>query len=742
MFYLQNLPDMTPPRALLTLVLVLLAQTAVSLSQTIDLNKKDSIAINPENGTFDLSCRNFNKNNFDELRFFAEDGTSTEIGGDEIAVLSNGHTDFSIEIKDNRITALNKFIRNPIVSIRALAKDSNPRGGPPPPEEKIKLRGFPLNDAIVISKVGIDEYKEELENKYGKGVLSNGWLASVKITKSADSKSSQPSATSSSSIEAKALDALARLIATRFKQELTIAYLNKFKKFIDDKNKDYSVDALLPLTYEILNQIDKDGVVFNSYLPTLRDAFHQDFQALPENSITFLTSLQKKGRLAGVNDNLYVGSLASLHIFKEFYRKKKPVEVLDAFDKPDYFINSPDNDVRRALFSLSILSRSLQTDETEWVGKTDALAAIKDENVFKLFMGLMMEKEKKELVNIKYNGKDLYSTLGSLTGSAAKIAETQKQIGVLINNFSELINEIKSLEKEAGKAKMESFSTVYSIVNHTINTTAVTLDILKIWGVASTSSDKFRNDILPITKASANLVKAVYDKEYGIALSHGLFIYGKLDASTCTDTDANSACNTRKKIFEYGMFMYNVVTAENSAELEKVLDAVILPAGSYAVKRNSNFNVSVNAYGGAFLGWETISIAENEKPVRKQRGTIAPSAPIGIYFGWGGKVKKQLTGHSFGVFVPVIDLGAPFAFRIKDSETESLPDFNLKNVIAPGIFFSWGIKNAPLSVAFGVQKSPELRGFKDEKADLGYLNAWRFGFKLAVDIPLFNIIAR
>ncbi|RFS16848.1 hypothetical protein [Emticicia sp. C21] len=734
---------MNASRIFLTLVLVLFTQMAFSLPQILDLNKNDSIAINPANGTFNLTCRNFNKNNFDELRFFTEDGISTKISAQDVGTLSNGNTDFTIEIRDNRIIVLNKFIRNPIASVRVLTKDLNPVVVvPPAPAAKINLSGFPLNDAIIISKVGLAEYREELISNYGNDVLGNSWLASVNIKKAADSKSTQPGATSSSAIDAKALDALARLIATRFKQELTIAYLNKFKKFIEDKTAHYSVDALLPLTYEMLLQIDKDGVAFNSYLPTLRDAFHQDFQALPENSITFLTSLQQKGRLAGVNDNLYVGSLASLHIFKEFYRKKKPVQVLGAFDKPDYLIKSPDNDVRRALFSLSILSRSLQTNETEWVGKTDALAAIKDENVFKLFMGLMMEKEKQELVNIQYTGINLYTRLENLAGSADKIAETQKQIGVLINNFSELITEIKSLKSETDKAKMESFSTVYSIVNHTINSTAVALDILNIWGVASAGSNNFRKDILPIAKASANLVKAVYDKEYGTALSHGLFIYGKLDASTCAEADENSACKTRKKILDYGMFMYNVVTAENSADLEKVLDAVILPVGSYAVKRNSNFNVSLNAYGGAFLGWETISISENNKPIRKQRGTIAPSAPIGIYFGWGGKVKQQLTGHSFGIFVPVIDLGSPFAFRLKDSETETLPEFNLNNVIAPGIFFSWGIKKSPLSVAFGAQKSPELRGFKDEKADLGYLNAWRFGFKIAVDIPLFNIITR
>lgn len=740
MFHPQTpINSMKPINFIFSVAIWLTLNSAFGQQIKLDLSNNKSLKIDYPAGTFTIECQNYKSNNFEELFFYDADSIGTKLNKDDIDKLSGGNSDFSIEIVKNKLPKLdNKLIKNPIVLIKLKVKSENsakiPVVTPPVPTVEFKLTGYPISDAMGYSSTITNE---ELKEKYGDGILNNSWIKLVLSKKATlNGENPKPNASSSSGFEAKALDALAKIIAERFKQELTIAYLNKFKAFIESKNENYLVDVLFPETNSILLQVDTKGFAYNSYLPTLRDAFHQDFQALPENSITFYATLKKEGKIPNINNNLYVSSLASLHTFKEFYRGKKTTEVFGSFDNPDYLVNSPDAEAKKALFALSVLSRSLQLDEDKWIEKEDAKKIFENEEKFYLFMGLMLEKEKKSFNRIEDN---LYTKMNtwavSIAQNQSKIDNTKEQIKLLINNFSSIASLVTALSETIKKDKTEGFNSIYEVVDKTISCTSNTWDLLRSWDIISTAND-FKTKTLPIARASANLVKSVYDKHYGLALSNSLFIWSKFDENN------NEASEFRKKLIEYGVFMYNVVNAENSEELANVLDAVILPPGSYAAKRNSIFNVSLNSFGGVFGGGERISVTENTKTIRQDKGSFAPSAPVGIYFGWGNICQKNNYGHSFGFMVPFIDLGAPFAFRLNDTKTEALPDFNLKNVIAPGIYGMWGIRKSPLSIGFGIQKSPELRGFKDEKADLGYLNAWRVGFKVAVDIPLFNIMTR
>ncbi|MGZ8524379.1 MAG: hypothetical protein ACXWV1_08110, partial [Chitinophagaceae bacterium] len=71
--------------------------------------------------------------------------------------------------------------------------------------------------------------------------------------------------------------------------------------------------------------------------------------------------------------------------------------------------------------------------------------------------------------------------------------------------------------------------------------------------------------------------------------------------------------NFSRQFLKYGSFAANVVQAKNSDEVKTAIKAVALPAGSASIKKNSVFNVSVNAYLGGFYGNEYLRESPGKK---------------------------------------------------------------------------------------------------------------------------------
>ena len=62
-----------------------------------------------------------------------------------------------------------------------------------------------------------------------------------------------------------------------------------------------------------------------------------------------------------------------------------------------------------------------------------------------------------------------------------------------------------------------------------------------------------------------------------------------------------AADDTLKKLYKYGTFMAAVVQAKSSDDIENVIESFALPTGSARIKRESQFNVSLNAYAGLYM---------------------------------------------------------------------------------------------------------------------------------------------
>jgi hypothetical protein len=202
--------------------------------------------------------------------------------------------------------------------------------------------------------------------------------------------------------------------------------------------------------------------------------------------------------------------------------------------------------------------------------------------------------------------------------------------------------------------------------------------------------------------------------------------------------------------YKYGTFMSTIVHAESSDEVEQAIEAFALPPGSSRIKRESSFNVSVNAYAGLYGGGERIRGFDKGF----EFNSFGVTAPIGVAiskgnskFFWLGKGRHT----SYSVFVSLIDLGAVAAYRFAaDSDADTLaqqvPTIEFKDIFSPGLFFSLGIPKTPLSVNLGAQLGPNLRKIEDDDGNLvnKYEEATyvRLSFSVLVDIPIVNLYTR
>jgi hypothetical protein len=209
-----------------------------------------------------------------------------------------------------------------------------------------------------------------------------------------------------------------------------------------------------------------------------------------------------------------------------------------------------------------------------------------------------------------------------------------------------------------------------------------------------------------------------------------------------------------QEVFRYSAFLAAVATSRSPEDIKQAIRAIALPPGSYSIKRRSFSNISLNTYPGLTGGMELIrnDIGQKWAP------NFGFTAPVGLAFSWGyrGKIDNKkyletpkyrrrvdrsldmrddryLTGHSGSLFFSLIDLGAVVLFRLEDGDNSLPEDVGFQQIFSPGVIYSHGFPNLPISVLAGMQISPQLRKFGDAPAD-----AIRLNFGVTVDLPMAN----
>jgi hypothetical protein len=568
------------------------------------------------------------------------------------------------------------------------------------------------------------------------------------------------------------VDALGAFIAKRFKEELTIAYLEKFKVILQ-KNKGKGWTLLIPTTVTFLENMDPFN--FKVFMATLKESFQSDFNHLDENLKSLLFKHIKEFEdklierpLLGVNAKLKLigpGKASLKAKLEEKFKKtnEKLVGEIQRLQKKD--LKKKESQLKQKkqefnqnkLLQLYIKNRDIINAGALVLDMVDELKKAKHP------IDVIEAISRSEYIeNIDLN----FSNPLRILSIASRNLKNKKgdgwlspdEFNVLTENISYdnlrlflglvFIKEYSNLEKIkfGGKGLHEvisksgidmyldktiRFISKMSIIIDNINSQLKELKKIKTEKERFNMYYAYIMNTLELTEHGLEIKEFIKDKglKKGIGEAEK-YIEKARKLLEITKNIHNKSYGTallnavamlkellppgiiKDEVLKYGTFMVSIVNAKDSKEMGKVLEAAALPVGSYRIKRTSRSTISLNAYPGVFGGVDILTTKENIDG-GKEGLNLAFTAPVGLDYSWGGKKKttkngKTIFGPSNSLFISVIDIGAIVSFRITGADT-GLPEFKWQNILAPGVYYFHGLKNSPISIGFGVQYGPQLR---------------------------------
>lgn len=666
----------------------------------------------------------------------------------------------------------------------------------------------------------------------------------------------------------KIADAFAKFIVKRTKQELNIAFFDKFKTYI---SKYPDLQTVFPQTYKALTIIGDEIYNYGAYIQTLRENFENDLSTLDKNLPSIIDNhpdfFKKHPQLAAtLNSGCYIADALD--------DKVHPGDILRDLPTDDKYWNN--NRMKNwkgtiqtlQLFSASLRDTAANTDSVYWVSIKQVKELTANQTAFKIYLGLIYQEAKNKYDSIHYSirgqDKTLIEFLKQLADSNFDNDYTSYKD--FVTHFSEKADKLNKMIKNYRKPANDSlaFEQYYNYFNSSIDLIQQCTDISKlpyVKDVLPNLADTLK-DYFDVAHSTANLVLDIRRKNYASAAVNAVHVYdvvkakytskesvaltkkeikkidrqlsrqlkdtiqkagsdrsiavtandiymmrqAKMDSAINKNTNKtikirdakaiaqelilkagendttifiNSASisvasnslqgkmadDTLRKFYKYATFMATIVQAKSSDDIEEAIEAFALPQGSSRIKRESPFNVSLNAYAGLYTGNEIINGLDKNKSIF-HFNSFGVTAPIGLtisrghsffFFGTGQRGwQTGKKGWSTSLFVSLVDIGALAAFRFNNDTTKinnsdsvatsQAPSIKLKNIVSPGAFLSIGIPKSPLSVNFGVQLGPNLRNVTstNNTTSLDFSNTayWRYSISLCVDIPVLNFYTK
>ena len=560
-------------------------------------------------------------------------------------------------------------------------------------------------------------------------------------------------------------DGFAKFIVKRTKQELTLAFFDKFRENLENYP---DIKTLFPQTEKLLVAIDDQIYDYNNYLNNLREAFREDLKTLDENLPGIIDNHEAFFKRKN-NFELSLALRTGCYLSTSTRQAVHPGDLLNDFPT-SWFSNMPKEDslkltdLKGALQTLQLFSESLKEGDTSkhtyWVNTKKVRQVINNKNTFKIYLGLLLQKCHNDYDNVKFgNAKSLYELLNqkNIVDDFEKNHPIYKQyFTTLSNQMNELEKMISNTEKPSSdSAKIELYETYMKRSIQFIQqcTKINTLPHMKEIPVFQ-KLDKTFDTYFDIAIETSNLALAINRKNYSEAINQVVMIYDQIikkptlveknnepfmKEMSSQNNDTTNAISSLAYIAKYGAMMANLVNAKTSDEVEAVIESAALPIGSARIKRLSYFNVALNAYVGPYFGTEKIQNLDN----KFEANNFGLTAPIGISFGRGNIGRKNK--GSISVLISILDLGTLTAFRFQNDTVSQIPTIQLKNIMSPGAFLSIGIPKCPLSINFGAQVGPNLRKINAPTSTTGvsydYNNSvyWRLSASICVDLPLLNL---
>ncbi len=549
-------------------------------------------------------------------------------------------------------------------------------------------------------------------------------------------------------------DGFAKFIVDRTKKELQAAF---FDQFIEELKNDKYEDlwTLFPNTLRVIKQLPEKVYSYEPYLQSLRDAFGKDLDGIIPN----IETVVKNGHFASFFEShkeLKSVSLIGLYYANSLKKGTHIGKVLEDFNptNSDYSFGNAEADSIRinAMQFIREVSASLRTinssaNEKEYYVPYDSIERllINDPITLNIYFGLLYQKVNK--LNI--------SPTNSLTygGLMAQIKSNGDELKSFIDNIATNVDliqtSIKDFEAKAKKDRtIDDYIAIFNSSTRLIESFKNDKILDKLYTIIPAEQSKIETfwtyfqTTKEVTESSLSLYSNVKQKQYCLALNDAKNLYNiRYNPDKLADGENKKDVKfVLSFLLNKGAMICGVAQAKTSQEVYEAIEKVAMPVGSSRVKRMAKYNIAVNAYSGLFLGNEYTTLDfNNNKPRINSYGV---TAPIGLSFSRGNiGCRDNHKNKSVSLFISIVDLGAITTFRFQNDTAQTLKKIELKDIISPGIFFSYGLGKCPISLNFGYQVTPLLKEVSENnntfKPSYG-----RLSLSILVDIPLFNLFTK
>ena len=504
------------------------------------------------------------------------------------------------------------------------------------------------------------------------------------------------------------IDGASRFLVKRTKEEMEVAFFEKFRAEIE---KDKVLQSLIPQTYLLLRYQDY------AYIPSMGETWTTAITTDLNNIPFGLSDAIVKNRPEMLEKDEVLVFLTSMIAAKQVKDGAKPYEIIYTMDKR--FGQKTDKNISKFIHFTNILSLNLLRED--YKGVPNAWVTLDDYKLLntkgqKYFWAFLFGENKPFFKVLDWKNEQLETAFSSLQTAEEFLINAQKTGDLLTTNEYSGSN-----LKKAAEATESLVATIGSVVK---------MDFIMRGKNDDYYDGLFVQKYLPITQNATAILRNADQKNYGAVLLSSLRVMNEI----FSEKEKNEDESIKKTIF-YLSFLTDVITAKEAVDVQQVIERYALPAQSYRTKRTTLHSISINAYPGVYFGSEKLSTA-NQKGLA---GGI--TAPIGLSADWGRLGKKE--NQSFALFFPVIDIGAAFSYRWgKDADAKGFPSkITWQQVFSPGLYAYWGLPRAPIAIGAGFQWSPELRKITENGAVFND-SALRIGVNMAVDIPVFSLWKR
>ena len=534
-------------------------------------------------------------------------------------------------------------------------------------------------------------------------------------------------ARSGPSFPSTAIDAIAQFLVDRTKEELVLTF---FERFLEKLENSSELSSLFPNTCYVLKTHD----LFR--LPSMGKLWVESFQADLQDMLTNVELLLLTDPdYAELADNPKIRAFRVTYDLLQLYEQElPPLEIIDNIYAKFTTVDDP----------ISSNLKTLRTFSQELKSEDPAVALISAQELLRL-----SNLETKYFAAFFYFANKTFLEQQNQNLSFPIKEFMENSGGAIIRTLANLSNLLLELENKNKLYRSKLLSDSYDKkTDNTYFQISQTIFQLLEFGFKMqflTQVDAYyRSEVyqeyFSVIRNTIQAAEDIQQEEFGVFVIHlsqllDPIIQEKVKFKGIQDTQ--KATKIIKDIFFYSSFIVDVLSARDAFQINGILQQYALPVGSYRLKRQSTFSMELNAYPGSYFGGEA-GLDNN-----LERGKVVGiTAPIGLSFNWDIGEETEKDKHAFGLFVPVIDVGAAFSYRWSGEAVGFPQQLKWRQVLSPGIHAVWGIKKVPIALMAGMQFTPQLRAIENAKAISTNKSVFRYGLSAVVDIPIFSLFVK